>query len=174
CDLDICASQLWLLTLLHYTRRFRSGSYGTGVGLVAPLRQCIESGLAFRLTLGTQMSRFRGHRFTIPVELNADLIFRRGEEAATEARLALVTGIDLLQRGGGVRGASPSNRPRVDRPHQGGGAPGRGPLLRPRGGGPADGTGQRSSQPPPERGGNGDRGPGSGPPGAGGDGRRQR
>ncbi|NMA71821.1 MAG: hypothetical protein GX961_07885 [Firmicutes bacterium] len=95
-DLDARPSQD-LTVMLEAMQRSSSGYFGTGVGLVAPLRQGIESGLAVRLTLGTQMSWFRGHRFTIPVELNADLIFRRGEEAATEARLALVTGIDLFQ-----------------------------------------------------------------------------
>lgn len=95
-DLDAQPSKD-LTVMLEAMQRSSTGYFGTGVGLVTPLREGVESGLAVRLTLGTQLSWFRGNRFTIPFELNADLIFRGGEERATEARLGLVTGIDLFQ-----------------------------------------------------------------------------
>lgn len=95
-DLDAQPSQD-LTVMLEAMQRSSTGYFGTGVGLVTPLREGVDSGLAVRLTLGTQVSWFRGNRFAIPFELNADLIFRRGDERATEARLGLVTGIDLFQ-----------------------------------------------------------------------------
>src|SRR5690606_31214943 len=94
-DLDVHPNQD-LAVILDAMQRSRGGYFGTGIGIVTPLREGGETGLGLRLTLGTQLDWLRGGRFAIPFEVNADLIFRTGAEGATEARIGLVTGIDLF------------------------------------------------------------------------------
>lgn len=94
-DLDVHPNQD-LAVILDAMQRSRGGYFGTGIGIVTPLQEGGEPGLGLRLTLGTQLDWLRGSRFAIPFEVNADLIFRTGKEGATEARIGLVTGIDLF------------------------------------------------------------------------------
>ncbi|WP_068134477.1 Ig-like domain-containing protein [Limnochorda pilosa] len=94
-DMDVHPNQDFTV-MLDAMQRSRGGYFGTGIGIVTPLKEGMETGLGLRLTLGTQFDWLRGSRFAVPFELNADLVFRGGVESSTEARVVLVTGIDLF------------------------------------------------------------------------------
>ena len=129
-DLDARPSQD-LTVMLEAMQRSSSGYFGTGVGLVAPLRQGIESGLAVRLDPGDADELVPGPPLHHPrgAQRGPDLPPGRGGRHRGPA------GPGDGDRSLSVRRLAvwrnPSNRRRVHQPHQGGGGPGRGPGLLP-------------------------------------------